>query len=78
VLVNLIKKKLELEELLNMKGIKKIKWKRWILSNGVVWICHSSVVEKGKTNGLCEEKNDCCDSFNEIAFQIDWLSDYTN
>lgn len=27
--------------------------------------------KKGKTNGLCEEKNYCCDSFNEIDFQID-------
>lgn len=34
--------------------------------------------KKGKTNGLCEEKNYCCDSFNEIDFQIDGISDYTN
>jgi len=26
---------------------------------------------EGKTNGLCGKKNDCCDSFNEITFQID-------
>jgi len=25
-----------------------------------------------------KKKNDCCDSYNEIAFQIDWLSAYTN
>ena len=29
---------------------------RWNLPNGVVWICHSSIVEKGKTNGLREKE----------------------
>jgi len=43
----------------------------WNLPNIVVWICHSFVVWKGKTNGLCKKINDYCDSFNEIAFQID-------
>jgi len=44
----------------------------WNLPNCVVWICHSS--GKGKNEWFMRKRNDCCDSFNEIAFKIDWLS----
>jgi len=40
-----------------MKQNKKNQVKEgWNLPNGVVWIGHSSVVGKGKTNGLCKKE----------------------
>jgi len=41
---------------------------RWDLPNSVVWICHSSIMGKEKTNDLCKKTNDLGDSFNEITF----------
>jgi hypothetical protein len=33
---------------------------------------------KGENEWFMQKRNDLDDSFNEIVFQIDWLSDYIN
>jgi len=62
-----------------MKGIKKK-----LSERGEIYLTVSfgfvtpMLWKRVKWMVYAKKNKDCCDSFNEITFQIEWLSDYTN